>query len=123
MPQVTISINSRVYRMGCDEGQEQILIDLARDIDARIERYKTSFGEVGDMRLLLMAAMEMGDELGELRRRFDALEAEVETLRQARAAAADQFADSQERMAATLDETASRIERLAAALNGAPAED
>jgi cell division protein ZapA len=123
MPQVTISINGRVYRMGCDEGQEQILIDLARDIDARIERYKTSFGEVGDMRLLLMAAMEMGDELGELRRRLGALETEVETLRQARAAAADQIAASQDLMASTLDETARRIERLAAALNGAAAED
>lgn len=123
MPQVTISINGRVYRMGCDEGQEQILIDLARDIDARIERYKTSFGEVGDMRLLLMAAMEMGDELGELRRRLGALETEVETLRQARTAAADQIAASQDLMASTLDETARRIERLAAALNGAAAED
>lgn len=123
MPQVTISINGRVYRMGCDEGQEQMLLDLARDIDRRIEQYKTSFGEVGDMRLLLMAAMEMGDELGEMRRRLDSLESEVETLRQARSVVADQMASSQDLMASTLDETARRIERLAAALNGAPVED
>lgn len=123
MPQVTISINGRVYRMGCDEGQEQILLDLAQDIDRRIEQYKTSFGEVGDMRLLLMAAMEMGDELGEMRRRLKSLESEVETLRQARSVVADQMASSQDLMASALDETARRIERLAAALNGAPVDD
>ncbi len=123
MPQVTISINGRVYRMGCDEGQEQMLLDLAQNIDGRIERYKTSFGEVGDMRLLLMAAMEMGDELGEMRRRLGSLESEVETLRQARSVAADQLSSSQEAMASALDETARRIERLAAALNGAPVDD
>ena len=123
MPQVTISINGRVYRMGCDEGQEQMLLDLAQNIDGRIERYKTSFGEVGDMRLLLMAAMEMGDELGEMRRRLGSLESEVETLRQAGSVAADQLSSSQEAMASALDETARRIERLAAALNGAPVDD
>ena len=51
MPQVTVSINGRIYRVGCDDGQEQAVGDLARDIDRRIDSYKSSFGEVGDMRL------------------------------------------------------------------------
>lgn len=123
MPQVTITINGRIYRMGCDEGQEHMLMDLAQDIDRRIGRYRSSFGEVGDMRLLLMAAMELGDELGEVRRRLRALETEVESLREARSLVADRMASSQDIMATALDEAAARVERLTAALNGAPLEE
>ncbi len=122
MPQVTVSINGRVYRMGCDEGQEQVLTDLARDIDRRIESYKSHFGEVGDMRLMLMAAMELGDELADTRRRLGALETEVEGLRESRSAVLDTVSSAQESIAEMLDQAASRIERLAAALNGAGAE-
>ncbi len=122
MPQVTVSINGRVYRMGCDEGQEQVLTDLARDIDRRIEAYKESFGEVGDMRLMLMAAMELGDELADSRRRLKALETEMESLREARSAVLDKVSTAQDSIAEMLDQAAVRIERLAAALNGAGAE-
>jgi len=122
MPQVTVSINGRVYRMGCDEGQEQVLTDLARDIDRRIETYKDHFGEVGDMRLMLMAAMELGDELADSRRRLAALETEVEGLKETRTAVLDKVSNAQASIAEMLDQAAARIERLASALNGAGAE-
>ncbi|WP_436638947.1 cell division protein ZapA [Microbaculum sp. FT89] len=122
MPQVTVSINGRVYRMGCDEGQEQILSQLAQDIDRRIEAYKASFGEVGDMRLMLMAAMELGDELADSRRRLKALESEVEGLKESRSAVLDKVSSAQDSIAEMLDQASARIESLAAALNGAGAE-
>ncbi|MEJ8574068.1 cell division protein ZapA [Microbaculum marinum] len=119
MPQVTVSINGRVYRMGCDEGQEHVLAELARDIDRRIEAYKSSFGEVGDMRLMLMAAMELGDELGDTKRRLQELEAEVESLRDARSAILDKVSAAQDSVAGMLDQAAARIEKIAAMMNGA----
>ncbi len=118
MPQVTVSINGRVYRMGCDDGQEQVLAELARDIDRRIESYKSTFGEVGDMRLMVMAAMELGDELADSRRRLKALETEMEGLKEARSAVLDKVSSAQDSIAEMLDQAAARIERLAAALNG-----
>jgi cell division protein ZapA len=122
MPQVTVTINGRVYRMGCDEGQEHVLTELARDIDRRVEAYKSSFGEVGDMRLMLMAAMELGDELSDTRRRLQALESEVEGLREARSAVLDRVSKAQDSIADMLETAASRIERLTAVLNGAGVE-
>ena len=118
MPQVTVSINGRVYRMGCDEGQEQVLSELARDIDNRIEAYKSSFGEVGDMRLMLMAAMELGDELGDARRRLREVETEVESLREARSAVLSKVTAAQDSIAGMLDQAAGRIERITAMMNG-----
>lgn len=122
MPQVTVSINGRVYRVGCDDGQENAVGDLARDIDRRISSYKSSFGEVGDMRLMLMAAMEIGDELADARRQLKALQTEVEGLRATRSAALDKVTAAQDSIAGALDQAAGRIERIAAMMNGANAE-
>lgn len=118
MPQVTVTINGRVYRMGCDEGQEHVLTDLARDIDGRISAHKANFGEVGDMRLMLMAAMELGDELGDTRRRLRDLETEAEGLREARSTVLEKVTSAQDSIAEVLDQAAGRIERIAAMVNG-----
>lgn len=116
MAQVRLTINGRVYRMGCDEGQEPALIALAEEIDRRIEGYKAHFGEVGDMRLLIMVALELGDELQETRRRVDALEAEMTALHHEQAGAQQHLAATQFATADMLEGAAGRIERLAAAL-------
>ena len=36
MAQVTVTIDSKQYRMACDEGQEEHLLDLARRFDKYI---------------------------------------------------------------------------------------
>lgn len=107
MAQVTVTINQRAYRIGCEEGQEQTLAELAEDLDTRIERFRASFGEVGDMRLIIMAALEISDELGETRQRLATAETERSRLEQAQAEVAE-----------TLDHAAGRVEKLAASLNG-----
>lgn len=66
MAQVTVSINGRQYRMECEDGQEPYLMKLASDLDQRIARLRTDFGEIGDMRLTVLAALTIADELGEL---------------------------------------------------------
>ena len=37
MPQVNVTINGRQFRMACEDGQEEHLTRLARELDARIE--------------------------------------------------------------------------------------
>ncbi|TIV11121.1 MAG: cell division protein ZapA, partial [Mesorhizobium sp.] len=51
MAQVTVSIDGKQYRMACDEGQEEHLIDLAERFDRYVSHLKDSFGEIGDQRL------------------------------------------------------------------------
>src|SRR5258708_23589910 len=65
MGQVSVTINGRQYRMACDDGQEDHLTRLAEDLDQRIEQLRTDFGEIGDMRLTVMAALIVADELSE----------------------------------------------------------
>lgn len=120
MAQVNVTINEQVFRIGCEEGQEDTLIALAEDIDRRIENFRASFGEVGNMRLLIMAALELGDELGEVRRALEAAQAELAERRDATSASEDRMAEAEQLMVDTLDSATRRVEALTADL-GSPA--
>ena len=115
--QVSVTIAGHVYRMACAEGEEARLQGLARQIDERIETLRRNFGEIGDQRLVIMAAITVADDLAEARGRITALEDEVADLRsdsQGVTSARDEWAD---RLAQSIDETAGRIERLAQNIN------
>ena len=66
MSQVSVTINGRQFRMACEDGQEGHLMNLARELDARIEGLRAKFGEIGDTRLTVMAALTIADELAEM---------------------------------------------------------
>jgi cell division protein ZapA len=118
MAQVNVTIGGRTYRMACDDGQEEHLMKLARELDQRISHLREAFGEVGDTRLTVMAAITISDELSETKRRIRALETEIEGLKEARVASVERV-DQIERMSAQgLERAAERIERIAMALNG-----
>src|SRR5260370_35685390 len=65
MSQVTVTINGRQFRMACEDGQESHLLRLAQDLDQRIERLRGTFGEIGDTRLTVMAALTVADEFAD----------------------------------------------------------
>ncbi len=116
MAHVNVTIAGKTYRMACAEGEESHLSALAEGFDARIEEMRKAFGEIGDMRLHVMAALTVSDELAELRRKVEAQAAEIESLR-ARTDAfdADRAAD-QTRIAEAVGGAAGRIEQLSKTL-------
>ena len=120
MGQVSVTIAGRQYRMACDEGQEEHLVRLARDIDSRIGQLRSAFGEIGDQRLTVMAAVTIADELHEARARIRALENDIEGQRDARASAMARIEASEDAVARTIDEVAERLERLAHDISPAP---
>ena len=69
MPQVNVTIAGKAYRMACGEGEEPHLEGLAQFYDGKIEEMRQAFGEIGDMRLHVMAALMVADEVSELRQR------------------------------------------------------
>ncbi|HKN31174.1 MAG TPA: cell division protein ZapA [Roseiarcus sp.] len=107
MAQVSVTIDNRKYRLTCNEGEEQRLEQLAAMIDGKIAELRTTFGEIGDQRLVVMAALTIADSLAEAR---DELEAERE---RARAALARSDA-----AAASMDALGARLEALAERLAG-----
>jgi cell division protein ZapA len=117
MPQVTVTIAGRSYRMACGEGEETHLEGLAALYDGKIQEMRGSFGEIGDMRLHVMAALTLADELAETRRRMAALEQEMAALRTLAAAGGERSQALEAQLAETLVKTAERIERLAKTLS------
>jgi cell division protein ZapA len=121
MAQVTVSIGGHSYRLACNEGEEGRLESLAREVDARFAGMHEAFGEIGDQRLMVMAALAIADECLEARAKIATLEAEAESLGE-RERAARRDAEFQAVAAAqTLGELSQRLEKLAAGL-GAPAK-
>ena len=119
MSQVAVTISGRTYRIACGEGEERRLEELAAMLDGKIEEMRAAFGEIGDLRLHVMAAISLADELAEARRRARALEEELASLR-ALASAGDERSQLVEaRMAEGIARAAERLERLARSINPA----
>ena len=119
MAQVTVTIAGRTYRMACGDGDEPRLERLAALFDGKIDEMRGAFGEIGDMRLHVMAALTVADELHETKERLEALEGELGALKQRLEAGEQRSEASEVYVAETLTRTAERIERLAKTLNPA----
>ena len=119
MPQVNVTINGRQFRMACEDGQEEHLTRLARELDGRIETLRGKFGEIGDTRLTVMAALTIADELGEMRSRLRRLEDELMAVQEAQVASTDRYNAAQATAAASLNAAAERIESVTKKLNAA----
>ena len=118
MTQVSVNIAGRVYRMACEDGQEPHLEELARSFDAKIGEMKVAFGEIGDQRLTVMAALAIADDRSEAIRRIAQLESDVARLREAAASAQGVGEDISQRVSLALEDTVVRIERIAKKLGG-----
>ena len=117
MSQVSVTINGRQFRMACEDGQEGHLMNLARELDNRIDRLRTKFGEIGDTRLPVMAAITVADELAEAGQRIKRLEEELATLQNTQIAISDRNKAAQAAIAAALSKAAERVESITKVLN------
>lgn len=116
MATVNVIIAGKTYRMACGDGEERHLEALAALYDTRIEDMRRALGELGDMRLHVMAALTLADEMTELKRRVEVLEGQLDTLRTEADGRGDEAARLEEATARALQQTAERIGRVAKAL-------
>ena len=117
MTQVSVTINGRQFRMTCEDGQEGHLVNLARELDARIGALRTKFGEIGDTRLTVMAAITVADELAEAGARIKRLEGEIAALQSAQVVTSDRDKAAQAAIASALGAAAERVESITKRLN------
>ncbi len=97
MAKADITLQGRTYSVACAPGQETRLAALSRQLDARVRRISEAVGDIGQDRILLIAALALLDELDAARR--------------GQAAATGPDVD---RAAYALEDAATRIEALAA---------
>ena len=119
MAQVNVTINGRQFRMACEDGQENHLMALAKELDDRIVELRGKFGEVGDARLTIMAALTVADDLSEAAKKLRRLEQELPALQDARVVAAERAQATQAAVVAAFNAAAERIEGISKKLNQA----
>ena len=118
MSQISVTINGKTYRMACDEGQENHLIQLSQKFDGYVGQLKGSFGDIGDQRLTIMAGIMVVDEISELQKKVVDLETELEDIRASRDNALSKCDAQSKSVTAGLGDAAERLEVLARKLNG-----
>lgn len=105
MPLIDVTVNGRNYSLTCEAGEEGRLRELAGHVDEKVTALSQTVGQIGDTRLLLMAALLATEEhLSALQRLEGQARAMVD------------LAKSDETAAAVLDAAAERIEAIAARL-------
>jgi cell division protein ZapA len=122
MAQVSVSIGGRAYRLACNPGEEEHLGTLARRVDEQIKEMRASFGEIGDQRLTVMAALTIADEVTEAQARADASARLADEVLQSERAARLAAEARAEGLTHTINEMSVRIENLAATIAGAGKE-
>jgi len=117
MSQVNATIAGRQFRLACEDGQEDHLLALAKSLDQRITDLRAKFGEIGDTRLTVMAALTVADELSEAMRRIRLLEEETAALQDARVVASDRAKAASSAVVGAFNSAAERIEGITKKLN------
>lgn len=114
MGKVSLDINGRKYAMGCEDGEEERLVRLGQKLDDRVAQMANQFGQIGDLRLLVMAGITLMDELEDTGDNIDArVDARAAGLRKERDMAERANARTQADAVKMLNAAALRIERLA----------
>jgi len=63
MSKVSIRVNDRAFSIGCEPGQEAHVKALGEAFDRKVTELVEQVGQIGDLRLFLMAALVISDEL------------------------------------------------------------
>jgi cell division protein ZapA len=105
MAQVNIIVNGRVYTVGCEDGQETHLTELARLFDRQVREVGQEVGQLGETRLFLMGALLLADELFDVQSRLTSAQSELERLR-------TEAGEVETRAAGALEAAARKVEAL-----------
>lgn len=107
MSQLTINVHGKAYVVGCEDGQEAHLRSLAAKLSEKVAELAKNAGQLGETRLMLLAALVFADGLGEAEARARTAEAEANRLR-------EDLAKADSRAVAVLEAVAAKIESMAA---------
>ena len=117
MAHVNVTIAGRAFRMACGAGEEERLEALAVQVDAKITEMRSAFGEIGDQRLTVMAAITFADDLTEMRKQVATLTDEMAIIRGEQEKIGAQVDAQTFNLARAVDAAAERIEDITQNMN------
>ena len=109
---VTVRLNGQPYQMGCDVGQEAHIEALGRDVEEVLNELTGTVGQIGEARLLAMAALIIADRKSEMSSRQDSPDSKVAT--------ASLSSDELDQLARRIEAVAGRVSQLNAHLAKLP---
>lgn len=112
MANVIVTVADRPYTMQCPDGEEDHLRELAKLLDTEVSRIKQSVGSIGDIRLLVMSGLMVADRLSEATQKIEALEDQVNGLRESRNLAQTQIKTLETNLSHQLELASARLEIL-----------
>ena len=80
MANVNVKFNNKEYMLSCDDGQEENLKELANYLDSKYNNLKKNLGNIGEGKLLLIAAIQMVDDYFDLKKKVDIKKNDFEKL-------------------------------------------
>lgn len=121
MGQITINVNDQKYTIACRDGEEERLATLGEYVDSKVSELTSTLGQVGEPRILLMAALLVADELHDTMDRLANAKARNKNGGKGAATGAAPGAANENdgRIAALLGEAADALEGIAVELESA----
>lgn len=114
MADVNITINGRIYEIGCDAGQEGRIVDLAAYVDQRLQSISRAGAAYNDAHLLVLTALVLTDEIFTAREEQSAAPAKASRAAPAPAAPAGGLSQQDEAaLAKVLEQIAKRVDGIA----------
>lgn len=110
MTTVNVDVNGRAFKIACNDGEEAQVRALAGAVDAKMREVVSMVGQIGEERLLLMAAMLLADDVTELAKKKTEAEKALGDLRAANAQLEAQQSSVEGRAADQLEAAAGRVE-------------
>jgi len=110
MGQVNLTINGRPFAVTCDDGQEGRIRRLGQYVEAKVAEFVGSVGQVGEARLLLLAALVIADELADANEALRLERSGVHATETATAAASDTAVGGINGIAQRVEAIAARLE-------------
>ncbi len=77
MANVNIKFNGKEFLLSCEDGQEEHLEELATNLIEKFNNLKTSLGNIGESKLLLITSITVMDEYFETKKKIDLQKNEI----------------------------------------------
>jgi len=113
MAKVNLNINGKQYALGCDDGEEDRLNRLGQELNNKVTQLADQFGQIGDLRLMVMAGITLMDEIEDLRHaRESSISDATRSIERESQAALEQAHAKENEAIATLNSAAQALENM-----------
>tara|TARA_Y100000768_G_C23681938_1_gene542737 strand:- start:251 stop:694 length:444 start_codon:yes stop_codon:yes gene_type:complete len=82
MANVNIKFNGKEFLLSCEDGQEEHLEELSLYLNKKFDSLKTSLGNIGENKLLLITSIKVMDEYFETKKNIDQQKIEIKKIRE-----------------------------------------